>query len=144
MIKTSYTYKLRRILPILGIAGASMFISCGKKGAHAPAQDSTTYNMVYTLDMPGWNKLDTVQIAAFADAGHIAHIIFNVNPNTNWNGFNLKSVSDVVKKMFEKAKGKGVAQGTFSGAYNIPINVQYADTLRSFGYKVELDNQYQR
>ena len=133
-IKMNGVYKLRRILPILGIAGASMFASCG--GGDGKDEPEMPHNTVYLLHELNIYKLDTLQIARSADSVSVNKIIFRVEDGRRWDGVTLRGVSNALGHYFRIAKGKGVGEGTFDFVTDDEINRTYEPVVRSYGYDV--------
>ena len=132
-IKMNGVYKLRRILPILGIAGASMFASCG--GGDGKDEPEMPHNTVYLLNQINIYKLDTLQIARSADSVSVNKIIFRVD-GTRWDGVTLRGVSNALECYFRNAKGKGMGEGTFDFVKDNETNRTYEPVVRSYGYDV--------
>lgn len=153
--------KWRNIVPILGLAGASMFASCGKdndpiaqtptdKPTEKPVNPSdlphvTYYSITYDYtETPGyvsiWNpELGYDRVKKSADSTQVTKIILKPDAALDWVSKNdyLDILSGALKRWFEFANGKAEAQGTFKAA-DMPANRGYADWTRQHGFGVEL------
>ncbi|MCH5318290.1 MAG: hypothetical protein J1E38_01105 [Paramuribaculum sp.] len=122
--------KLKKLYPLAVMAALalSLFASCDDK-------EEFNKTTVYEFGRLNIDNLNIEQIGRSADSVQVSTIIFRVIPEANWSGANMYVVYQYLKEYFEAAKGKGKAEGTFM---NVNNNLQYADSVASLGYGIEL------
>ena len=156
--------KWRNIVPILGLAGAIVFGSCGKDNdpiAQSPTDKPTekpvnpsdlphvTYYSItlFYTEAPGYVSMSFLtsnpnfhydRVKKSADSTLVTKIVFKPDAALDWVSKNdyLPGLSSPLKKWFEIANGKAEAQGTFK-ATDVPGNRAYADWPRQYGFDVE-------
>lgn len=118
-------------LAVMTALALSLFASCDDK-------EEFNKTTVYELWPSNILEVSTEKIERSADSVQVSTIVFYVNPNATWDGFNMASVYLTLKEYFEAAKGKGKAEGTFM---NVNNNLQYADSVASLGYGIEFKSR---
>ena len=82
-LKQTLPYKLKRVVPILGLAGASLFTACEKPAEPDPRHD-TIYNWTpYNMS----TALSPSRIRASADSALVRYVILNYDAEPGIAGF---------------------------------------------------------
>lgn len=137
VLKKIIPYKVRRALPILGIAMGSMFMSsCSKDEPDVPIHDTT-----YTWGMDNFynNAKLNAQIRASADSASVRYVILK-SDGLSWGGayneneFRYKVVEPLIQAGGEKNRHKFKGAGTIKHVF-----IKYPEDnkwLTDFGYTI--------
>ncbi len=101
------SYKLKRAIPMLGLAGATLFGSCSK--------DDNRYDVEYFFDekMGFPDILTENNIDVLNNNPDIRYIYLTVTPNNDFTGFSSRSIGAMVSNMHgafgksDKLRGRG-------------------------------------
>lgn len=124
-------YKIKTLIPILGLAGASMFSAC-ERNEPIPQHDT-----IYTFGPERWFTLQEEQnIVASADSATVRYVILENNGKTYYGSTvrvpagNMKLlINKIPAEKQQKVKGSGILR-------NMTINSQEDSTyLANMGFK---------
>ena len=124
-------YKLKTLIPALGLAGASMFSAC-ERDEPIPQHDT-----IYTFGRGNWFDAEEKQnIIASADSAAVRYVILESDGKTYYGGtvrvsaFNMKLlINKIPAEKQQKVKGSGILR-------NMTINSQEDSTyLANMGFK---------
>ena len=130
-IAKKYNMKLKTLIPILGLAGASMFSAC-ERNEPIPQHDT-----IYTFGKGNWFDAEEEQnIVASADSATVRYVILENNGKT-YNGSTVRVTAGNMKLLIkripaekqQKVKGSGILR-------EMTINSQEDSTyLANMGFK---------
>lgn len=139
-------YKLKRALPILGLAGASMFAACDKQEKEIPVP---LHDTVYEWGMHNMaNMLPSGPIKASADSASVRYVIIKCSGDWGY-AFSTKNVREHwIEPLFARPRPENVHKIKGAGyMYRLVLTTaneaddEHAQFLKDFGFEL-IDAEY--
>lgn len=129
-MKQFIPYNLKRLLPILGLAGASLFTSCNKEDDIIPYKEVDVLFFPNSLDvLCSKDNKGTIQInptIKYHVADPATKTIYLV-PDVLWDGYDAEDITRLRKEVLEpvinyspKIRGKGIFEFGYQEACKVP------------------------